>query len=95
MGSGADRSHRGIGQAGRSSRDAVPDGDGRPGGPRRGGGAAADGASNPDIAIRLQLSPHTVRNHVQHIFARLGAHSRLEAVTIGLRGGLTSPPSGN
>ena len=55
----------------------------------------ADGASNPDIAIRLQLSPHTVRNHVQHIFARLGAHSRLEAVTIGLRGGLISPPSRN
>jgi len=55
----------------------------------------ADGASNPVIAVRLQLSPHTVRNHVQHIFARLGAHSKLEAVTIGLRRGLISPPGRN
>ena len=44
---------------------------------------------------RLHLSHHTVRNHVQHIFARLGAHSKLEAVAIGLRRGLISPPSRN
>jgi DNA-binding NarL/FixJ family response regulator len=55
----------------------------------------AGGASNPDIATRLHLSEHTVRNHVQHIFARLGAHSKLEAVAIGLRRGLISPPSRN
>ena len=55
----------------------------------------AGGASNEDIATRLDLSEHTVRNHVQHIFARLGAHSKLEAVAIGLRRGLISPPSRN
>jgi DNA-binding NarL/FixJ family response regulator len=52
----------------------------------------ADGASNQEIADQLHLSHHTVRNHVQHIFARLGAHSKLEAVAIGLRRGLVAPP---
>jgi DNA-binding NarL/FixJ family response regulator len=55
----------------------------------------ADGASNQEIAERLHLSHHTVRNHVQHIFARLGAHSKLEAVAIGLRRGLVAPPRRN
>jgi DNA-binding NarL/FixJ family response regulator len=55
----------------------------------------ADGASSQDIAAQLHLSHHTVRNHVQRIFARLGAHSKLEAVAIGLRRGLISPPSRN
>jgi DNA-binding NarL/FixJ family response regulator len=55
----------------------------------------ADGASNPEIAEQLHLSHHTVRNHVQHIFARLGAHSKLEAVAIGLRRGLVAPPERN
>jgi DNA-binding NarL/FixJ family response regulator len=55
----------------------------------------ADGASNQEIAEQLHLSHHTVRNHVQHIFARLGAHSKLEAVAIGLRRGLVAPPRRN
>lgn len=55
----------------------------------------ADGASSQHIAERLQLSHHTVRNHVQRIFARLGAHSKLEAVAIGLRRGLIAPPGRN
>ena len=55
----------------------------------------ADGASTQEIAERLHLSHHTVRNHVQHIFARLGAHSKLEAVAIGLRRGLVAPPRRN
>jgi DNA-binding NarL/FixJ family response regulator len=55
----------------------------------------ADGASNQEIAEQLHLSHHTVRNHVQHIFARLGAHSKLEAVAIGLRRGLVAPPQRN
>ncbi len=32
------------------------------------------------IAERLHLSHYTVRNHVQHILAKMGAHSMLEAV---------------
>ena len=55
----------------------------------------ADGASNHEIADQLHLSHHTVRNHVQHIFARLGAHSKLEAVAIGLRRGFVAPPQRN
>jgi len=55
----------------------------------------ADGASNQEIAGQLHLSHHTVRNHVQHIFARLGAHSKLEAVAIGLRRGLIASPRRN
>jgi DNA-binding NarL/FixJ family response regulator len=30
----------------------------------------------------LCISHTTVRNHIQHILAKLGAHSRLEAVTV-------------
>jgi PAS domain S-box-containing protein len=38
------------------------------------------GANTKSLAIRLRLSPATVRNHVQHILEKLGVHSRLEAV---------------
>jgi len=38
----------------------------------------------------LHLSTETVRNHIRHVFAALGAHSRLEAVAIAHREGLLS-----
>jgi PAS domain S-box-containing protein len=40
----------------------------------------ASGLSTKDTAERLSVSPATVRNHVQNILGKLGAHSRLEAV---------------
>ena len=40
----------------------------------------ATGLRTRAIAARLHVSPATVRNHVQHIFDKLGAHNRLEAV---------------
>jgi DNA-binding NarL/FixJ family response regulator len=40
----------------------------------------ATGLRTGAIADRLHVSPATVRNHVQHIFDKLGAHNRLEAV---------------
>jgi DNA-binding CsgD family transcriptional regulator len=43
------------------------------------------GATSRTIAKRLNVSPATVRNHVQHILAKLGAHSRLEVVAYVLR----------
>lgn len=52
----------------------------------------AEGHSNQSIADDLVLSPHTVRNHVQRIIQKLGAHSKLEAVAIGARTGLLRFP---
>ncbi len=46
----------------------------------------ADGLSGTGIAERLFLSPATVRNHIQHILAKLEVHSRVEAVALALRG---------
>ena len=40
----------------------------------------AAGKSNGHIAEALGISTETVRNHIRGITARLGVHSRLEAV---------------
>lgn len=47
----------------------------------------ARGRDTVGIAGDLTISSNTVRTHVQNIFTKLGAHSKLEAVTIaGTRG---------
>ncbi|WP_020672858.1 response regulator transcription factor [Amycolatopsis nigrescens] len=48
----------------------------------------ADGVTTTEIAGRLSLARNTVRNHVQRILAKLGAHSKLEAVAVARRQGL-------
>lgn len=48
----------------------------------------ARGLTNAAIAEELVLSVHTVRNHVAALSHKLGAHSKLEALSIGLRQGL-------
>jgi DNA-binding NarL/FixJ family response regulator len=48
----------------------------------------AEGVGNKTIAHRLGISEHTVKFHVSSIFAKLGATSRTEAVTLGIRRGL-------
>lgn len=48
----------------------------------------ADGISTREIGARLFISLNTARNHVQRLIAKLGAHSRLEAVAIARRNGL-------
>ncbi|GAC1418802.1 MAG: hypothetical protein NVSMB64_28350 [Candidatus Velthaea sp.] len=48
----------------------------------------ARGLSNKRIGERLALSEHTVKFHVASILAKLGASTRTEAVTIGVRRGL-------
>lgn len=40
----------------------------------------ARGARNREIAQAMGLAPKTVKNHVNRIFAKLGAHTRVEAV---------------
>ncbi|MBI2704576.1 MAG: response regulator transcription factor [Actinobacteria bacterium] len=55
----------------------------------------ASGASTADLASELYISVHTVRSHVRHILEKLGAHSKLEAVSIALREGIISMPSSN
>jgi DNA-binding CsgD family transcriptional regulator len=48
----------------------------------------AEGLSNPQIARLLSISPNTVKFHVSSIISKLGATSRTEAVTIGVKRGL-------
>jgi len=48
----------------------------------------AGGLGNKEIASRLDISEHTVKFHVASIMGKLGAASRTEAVTLGLRHGL-------
>jgi len=48
----------------------------------------ADGLSNPQIARVLSISRNTVKFHVSSIISKLGATSRTEAVTIGVKRGL-------
>lgn len=40
----------------------------------------ACGASNAKIAETIGISTTTVRNHIEHLLAKLGVHSKLEAV---------------
>jgi DNA-binding NarL/FixJ family response regulator len=48
----------------------------------------AEGVPNKTIAARLSVRLNTVRNHVQNVLNKLGAHSKLEAVAIATRAGL-------
>jgi DNA-binding NarL/FixJ family response regulator len=48
----------------------------------------AEGTGNKEIAQQLSISLNTVRNHVQSILTKLGAHSKLEAVMIAARAGI-------
>lgn len=53
-------------------------------------GYLADGLTNAAIAEQLVVSVHTVRNHIANLSAKLGAHSKLEALSIAVRQGLLS-----
>jgi DNA-binding NarL/FixJ family response regulator len=48
----------------------------------------AEGLVNKDIAARLGISEHTVKFHISSILDKLGASTRTEAVTMGIRRGL-------
>ena len=53
----------------------------------------AQGGTNKAIAHELHLSVNTIRNYVQALLTKLGAHSKLEAVAIATRAGLLDHPS--
>jgi two-component system nitrate/nitrite response regulator NarL len=48
----------------------------------------AGGASAPEIATRLHLSPATVKTHLHNLYAKLGVSDRAAAVAEGMRRGL-------
>jgi DNA-binding NarL/FixJ family response regulator len=45
----------------------------------------AEGRSNRAMAAVLNLSEHTIKNHLFHIFYKLGVSSRTEAILYGMR----------
>lgn len=49
---------------------------------------ASEGLGNKEIATRLKISDHTVKFHISSILGKLGAGSRTEAVSQGIRRGL-------
>ena len=49
------------------------------------------GESGEEIAARLELSPETVRTHVDHAKEKLGARNRAQLVAMALAQGLIHP----
>jgi two-component system nitrate/nitrite response regulator NarL len=47
-----------------------------------------DGAGGAEIAVALGVSTGTVRTHTNNVFAKLGVHSRLEAVRVARAAGM-------
>jgi DNA-binding NarL/FixJ family response regulator len=50
--------------------------------------ALATGASTVEVARELYVSPKTAKNHIAHIYAKLGVCSRTQAVAKALRQGI-------
>ena len=51
----------------------------------------AQGRSNTEIASDLFLSEATVKTHVGHILAKLGARDRVQAVVLAYEAGVVQP----
>ncbi len=53
-------------------------------------GLMAEGCTNNEISSLLEISPNTVKSHVNNIFNKLGVSDRTQACVIGTRFGLIS-----
>ena len=52
----------------------------------------ATGAANKEIALRLAISPNTVKVHLRNIFTKIGVVSRTEATLYALQNGIVVHP---
>jgi len=50
----------------------------------------ADGLGPAEVARKLGITPKTVATHVEHIYAKLGVHTRAQAVAAAFRGALVA-----
>jgi len=55
----------------------------------------AEGSDLTVIAREMSISVHTCRGHVKNVLAKLGVHSQLQAVVVGMRHGLIEPGLGH
>jgi DNA-binding NarL/FixJ family response regulator len=56
-------------------------------------GLVAGGATNKEIASALNLSPSTIKNHLQNILAKLHLENRVQAAAYAVREGLGAAPA--
>jgi DNA-binding NarL/FixJ family response regulator len=55
--------------------------------------ATAGGLGTSDIAVALGISPATVQTHVKNVLAKLGVHSKVEAMRVAWREGIAAVPA--
>jgi DNA-binding CsgD family transcriptional regulator len=53
-------------------------------------GLLVEGLRPSEIAVRLCIVPKTASSHIEHILAKLGAHTQAQAVSFAVRDGLVN-----